>query len=100
MGDMADMCLESAGSGWEETWHRDDGSGSRCEPFGSRYGPFNYDELFYHKRYKKIKRIHETDKAVLFEGKKGQFWCPKKLIKYDIYIWKGFTPEYLEVENY
>jgi len=87
MGDIAEMCLDYSGSGWEESWHGQDG------PSSSNINTFEKDELFYHRQYKHIEILHETDSAYLFKHKKGDFWCPKKLVKFrdgKIYIWKKF----------
>ena len=51
--------------------------------------------------------VRETEKAFLLEDKKGEFWCPKSLlrnvvIKHDKLtglLWDGFKPEFKKPEK-
>lgn len=61
---------------------------------------YSYDPLFYHKKHK-VKLIHETANAYLFEKSKGKFWVAKSLCKKykpkkgTVYIWIGTEIKYL-----
>lgn len=72
---------------------------------------FDYDpdNLYYHERRSLGRKIHETEKAYLFEYRwKKAFWIPKSLIRgysvdqddeWTAWVWKGFKPKYFNPEE-
>ena len=69
------------------------------------------DPDFYHQKFKDLFKTieveHETSKAFLFYTEKGNFWCPKKMVRIkdvkDIYswkIWKSFEYKFLPNDKY
>ena len=67
---------------------------------------YEYDPNFYYNRIR-FTIVHETKKAYLFEVSKGQFWCPKSLLRNvkiknnDLrgLLWNGFDAKFIPKTN-
>lgn len=76
-----------------------DGYENGCEYDPTDWNDFKEDPLYYHHRWD-CKEVSRTEKAILMAGKNGQFWVPKKLVRYkgsSVYIWEQFEPKYLNL---
>ena len=71
-----------------------------------RSSSFDYDPNYYHHPVR-FKLIHQTKKAYLLGSRRGEFWCPKSLIRGvqivgdDLIgsLWNGFEAEFKEPEK-
>jgi len=77
-GDMPDEVMDS----YERYWNGED---SYYEDSSNRVHRVNYgftpDSTYYHTYIRNAKLEAETEKAFLFQDKRGKFWFPKRYIK-------------------
>lgn len=85
--------MESLWDGYE--------NGAEYDPTDFYEPEFRGNSLYHHTKYI-AKEISRTEKAILMEDDNGQFWVPKKLVRYKgetIYIWENFEPSYQVTEG-